>query len=60
MFWTPLCPSSGASHYCTYSLWLPCDVVLVASSSPVVAAVKTGLEDATNITSQGNQRLYVQ
>jgi hypothetical protein len=35
MFWTPLCLSSGASLYCTCSLWSPCGVVSVASSSPV-------------------------
>jgi hypothetical protein len=36
MFRTLLCPSSGASHHCTCSLWLPCDFVLVASSSTVL------------------------
>jgi hypothetical protein len=35
MFRTPLCPSSGASHYCTCSLWSPCGVVSVGSSSTV-------------------------
>jgi hypothetical protein len=35
MFRTLLCPSSGAFHHCTCSLWLPCDFVLVASSSTV-------------------------
>jgi hypothetical protein len=37
MFRTLLCPSSGAFHHCTCSLWLPCCVVLVASSSPALA-----------------------
>jgi hypothetical protein len=36
MFRTILCPSSGAFHHCTGSLWLPCDFVLVASSSTVL------------------------
>jgi hypothetical protein len=36
MFRTLLCPSSGAFHHCTCSIWLPCDFVLVASSSPVL------------------------
>jgi hypothetical protein len=36
MFRTLLCPSSGAFHHCTCSLWLPCDFVLVASSSPAL------------------------
>jgi hypothetical protein len=36
MFRTLLCPSSGAFHNYTCSLWLPCGVVLVASSSPVL------------------------
>jgi hypothetical protein len=36
MFRTLLCPSSGAFHQCTCSLWLPCDFVLVASSSTVL------------------------
>jgi hypothetical protein len=36
MFRTLLCPSSGAFHHGTCSLWLPCDFVLVASSSPVL------------------------
>jgi hypothetical protein len=36
MFRTLLCPSSGAFHHCTCSLWLPCDFVLVASSSTVL------------------------
>jgi hypothetical protein len=33
MFRILLCPSSGAFHHCTCNLWLPCGVVLVASSS---------------------------
>jgi hypothetical protein len=33
MFRTLLCPLSGAFHHFTCSLWLPCDFVLVASSS---------------------------
>jgi hypothetical protein len=56
VFWTLLCPSSGAFHHCTCSLWLPCGVVLVTSSSPVLLS----LEDATNTTPHGNQRLHVQ
>jgi hypothetical protein len=36
MFRTLLFPSSGAFHHCTCSLWLPCGVVLVASSSTVL------------------------
>jgi hypothetical protein len=72
MFRTLLCPSSGAFHHCTCSLWLPCGVVLVASSSPVLLLLptafvtaygsnkRTGLEDATNTTPHGNQRLHVQ
>jgi hypothetical protein len=63
-FRTLLYPSSGAFHHCTCSLWLPCGVVLVASSSPVlyllVSNNTTGLEDATNTTPHGNQRLHVQ
>jgi hypothetical protein len=43
MFRTPLCPSSGAFHHCTCSLWLPCDVVLVAFSSPVVLSLPTAV-----------------
>jgi hypothetical protein len=36
MFRIPLCPLSGASLYCTCSLWSPCGVVSVPSSSPVL------------------------
>jgi hypothetical protein len=36
MFRTLLCPSSGAFHHCTCSLWLPCDFVFIASSSTVL------------------------
>jgi hypothetical protein len=36
MFRTLFYPSSGAFHHCTCSLWLPCGVVLVASSSTVM------------------------
>jgi hypothetical protein len=63
MFRTLLCPSSGAFHHCTCSLWLPCGVVLVASSRLVLLLLRnkrTGLEDATNTTLHGNQRLHVQ
>jgi hypothetical protein len=56
MFRTLLCPSSGAFHHCTCSLWLPCGVVLVAA----LFNNRTGLEDATNTTPHGNQRLNVQ
>jgi ABC-type xylose transport system permease subunit len=81
MFRTLLCPSSGAFHHYTCSLWLPCGVLMVASSSPVVLLLptavtteqawgtvvfavgsnnRTGLEDTTNTTPHGNQRLHVQ
>jgi hypothetical protein len=61
MFRTLLRLSSGAFYHCTCSLWLPCDVVLVASSSTVqYSNNKTGLEDATNTTPHGNQWLHVQ
>jgi hypothetical protein len=66
MFRTLLCPSSGAFHRCTCSLWLRCGVVLDAYSSPALLllplAVTTeqGLEDATNTTPHRNQRLHVQ
>jgi hypothetical protein len=33
MFWTPQCPSSGASYCCTCSLWSPCRFRSVVSSS---------------------------
>jgi hypothetical protein len=60
MFRTLVCPSSGAFHHCTCSLWLPCDFLLVASSSPALLILnRAGLEDATN-TTHGNQRLHVQ
>jgi hypothetical protein len=57
MFRTLLCPSSGAFHHCTCSLWLPCDFVLVASYGSIN---RTVLEDATNTKSHGNQGLHVQ
>jgi hypothetical protein len=61
MFRTLPRPSSGAFDHCTCSLWLPCGVVLVASSSPAVGSNnRTGLQDATNTTPHGNQRLHVQ
>jgi hypothetical protein len=52
MFRTLFRPSSGAFHNCTCSLWLPCGAV--GSNN------RTGLEDATNTTPHGNQRLHVQ
>jgi hypothetical protein len=36
MFRTPLCPSSGASYCCTCSLWSPCGIGSVVSSSLVL------------------------
>jgi hypothetical protein len=33
MFRAPLCPSSGASYCCTCSLWSPCGIGSVVSSS---------------------------
>jgi hypothetical protein len=53
MFRTLLCLSSGTFHHCTCSLWIPCGVVLVDIN-------RAGLEDATNTTPHGNQRLHVQ
>jgi hypothetical protein len=41
MFRTLLCPSSGAFYHCTCSLWLPCGVVSVASSSSVLLLLTT-------------------
>jgi hypothetical protein len=45
MFRTLLCPLSGASHYCTCSLWSPCDFVLVASSSHVLLLLLLSLRE---------------
>jgi hypothetical protein len=42
MFRTLLRPSSGAFHHYTFSLWLPCGVMLVASSSPVLLTTEQG------------------
>jgi hypothetical protein len=52
MFRTLLCPSSGAFHHCTCSLWLPCGVVSVASSSPVLLLLPAGRQAVT--TEQGH------
>jgi hypothetical protein len=43
MFRTLLCPSSETFHHYTCSLWLPCGVVLVASSSPVLLLLLTAV-----------------
>jgi hypothetical protein len=40
VFRTLLCPSAGTFHHCTCSLWLPCGVVFVASSSPVLLLLR--------------------
>jgi hypothetical protein len=56
MFRALMCPSSGASWFCTYSLQSPC-VGLVVSSS---FGLSLQLEDTTNPTIHGDWRLYVQ
>jgi hypothetical protein len=60
MFRTLLYPSSGTFHHCTCSLWLPSGVVPCSVVTAVGSNNRTGLEDATNTTPDGNQRLHVQ
>jgi hypothetical protein len=49
MFRTLLCPSSGAFHHCTCSLWLSCDFVLVASSSTVLLIREDDRKQVVNV-----------
>jgi hypothetical protein len=63
MFRTLLCPSSEAFHHCTCSLWLPCDFVLVASSSTVLlisTVFAAQLQTHPHRLLYGNRRLRLQ